>query len=215
MPTAHLAIDFGAGSGRVVVGLLADDRRSISVEVAHRFEHGPVPTPAGPVWDLTHLWRETLTGLSAGARLAADRGATVRSVGADTWAVDWCLVTPSGEVMGLPHAYRDPAHLAARQRVYDRLPGGAQALYSRNGLQPLFFNTVFQLEARRAATPELLTVPGAKLLMLPDLLHWLLCGAMVGERTNASTTGLLTPSGQWDHGLAETLGLPTAPLPEL
>ncbi len=90
-----------------------------------------------------------------------------------------------------------------------RSPPAAE-LYARTGLQFLAFNTVYQLAADpRAAEAE-------RLLLVPDLLtHWL-TGAEVAERTNASTTGLLSiTTGAWDDELIATLGLPRGLLADL
>ena len=76
-------------------------------------------------------------------------------------------------------------------------------LYARTGLQHLPFNTVYQLVAdTRLAEAD-------RVLLVPDLLASWLTGVEVAERTNASTTGLLSvTSGTWDDELIERLGLP-------
>lgn len=192
-----------------MLALLGGEPATVGLEEAHRFSHEPLDTPAGPVWDLTTLWREVLRGIRAAARTAAEAGAKLRSLGADTWGVDWTLVEPGGELLGLPHAYRDPAHAVAKSRLLDRLPGGVEALYERTGIQPQTFNTLFQLEARRTASPGLFAVEGATLLTLPDLLHFWLTGRRAVERTIASTTSLLSAeSGDWDRELLDQCGLP-------
>lgn len=72
--SSHLAIDYGAGSGRAMLGLLGGEPKELRLTEVHRFEHAPLPTPAGPVWDLTGLWRELLTGLRLGARAGRPAG---------------------------------------------------------------------------------------------------------------------------------------------
>ncbi|MEQ8847594.1 rhamnulokinase family protein [Botrimarina sp.] len=210
MPSStHLAIDLGASGGRAMLAVLGGAPLAVRLEEAHRFDHEPLDTPAGPVWDLTSLWREVLTGVGRGAAMAAELGAPLRSIGVDTWAVDWALVDPAGELLGLPHAYRDPANAPAMQRVLDRLPGGFDALYARTGIQRQPFNTLFQLERAYSAGPGRFAVPGAGFLMLPDLLHYWLCGARSVELTNASSTAMLDAQTQdWDRDLLATLGLP-------
>src|SRR5205085_2373367 len=66
--------------------------------------------------------------------------------------------------------------------------------------------TLYQLYAHaRAGLPA----DAAHLLLIPDLCHHYLCGAISCERTNASTTQLLSAeSGDWDTGLFEELDLP-------
>jgi rhamnulokinase len=85
-------------------------------------------------------------------------------------------------------------------------------IYTRTGIQCLGFNTVYQLVAHaRSGLPA-----GARLLLMADLCHHMLCGAVVSERTNASTTQLLhVEDGRWDDTLLERLGLPRDLLPEV
>lgn len=88
MSTAYIAIDLGAESGRVIVGILENER--LRLEEVHRFLHESVWLPTGLHWNITGIWREIVVGL----RKAADWGKTNRidlvSVGVDTWGVDWC-----------------------------------------------------------------------------------------------------------------------------
>ena len=80
-------------------------------------------------------------------------------------------------------------------------------LYAINGLQHLPFNTLYQF----ATEPDL---AGRQALLIPDLLGYWLTGNRVAEQTNASTTGLLNATtGDWDHALIGTLGLPAGLLP--
>ena len=208
MRFAHLAIDLGASSGRAVLGLLDRETRSLEIDEVHRFKHTPIETPAGPVWDFTGIVQEVMQGLRSGAAAARHAGIELQSVGVDTWGVDWSVVAPSGDVVGLPRCYRDPANAAAKERVLNQIPGGAQGLYARNGIQPMPFNTLFQLEGRRQAAPELVPETG-RLQLMPDLLHYLLSGQLLNERTNASTGALLTADGSdWDRELIQMMGYP-------
>ena len=120
--TAHIAVDLGAETGRVIVG--AFEGGLCKLHECHRFEHAALPMPAGLSWDLTGLWRETLRGLTAAAELCRNRGLRPLSVGVDTWGVDFALLSRSGELLGLPRSYRDPAFAevadAVRARVSPR-----------------------------------------------------------------------------------------------
>ncbi|QDS97244.1 rhamnulokinase [Adhaeretor mobilis] len=213
---AHLAIDLGASSGRAIVGVLAGSPLKLQLEEVHRFEHSPCPTPTGPVWNLTGIWQHILTGLRAGAAWCKENDAELQSVGVDTWGVDWTLLGASGELLALPHCYRDPANDAACERVLEEL-GGFEPLYERTGIQLMPLNTIFQLAARHAAEPRLFDA-ASRLVFLPDLFHYWLSGELSCERTIASTSSLLAvESGEWDTSLIEQLGLPSelfAPLIE-
>jgi len=86
-------------------------------------------------------------------------------------------------------------------------------LWTRNGLQHLPFNTVFQLAAD--AAHGLLAVAD-RLLLVPDLVGFWATDTMAAERTNASTTGLLPVRGDdWDHDLIARLDLPPGLLPSI
>jgi len=191
-----------------MVGLLAGTPARLELAEVHRFEHLSCPTPTGPVWDVTGIWQNILQGLQAATAWCNDRGVELRSVGVDTWGVDWVLVGACGELLGLPHCYRDPQNEAACQLVLDRL-GGFEKLYSRTGIQLMEFNTLFQLAARFEQEPRLFNA-AERLLFLPDLFHYWLSGEMATELSIASTSSMLdVTTGRWDTELLELLGLPT------
>ena len=208
MPLAHLAFDLGASSGRAIVGVLAGNPTKLSLQEVHRFEHFACPTPAGPVWDLTGIWQHLLTGLGNAVEWCEKNQVELKTVGVDTWGVDWTLVGSSGEMLALPHCYRDPQNEVACQRVLENL-GGFEQLYERTGIQLLPFNTLFQIAARHQQEPKLFDA-AERLLFLPDLFHYWLSGELTTERTIASTSSMLDiESGEWDKGLMDNLGLPT------
>ncbi len=208
MSTAHLAIDLGASSGRAILGLLDSDSQRLRLVEVHRFAHLACPTPSGPVWDLTGIWKSVLTGLRAGASWCRENRVELQSVGVDTWGVDWTLVGKSGELLALPHCYRDPQNEAASERVLQRL-GGFEPLYERTGIQLLPFNTLFQLAARYEQEPRLFDAAD-RLVFFPDLIHFWLSGEVATERTIASTSSMISvQTGDWDFELFERLELPT------
>lgn len=199
----HVAVDLGASSGRVALGTVQGGR--LSVEILHRFPNGGVPVRGGLYWDVLGLWREILHGL----RLASGRG-PVASVGVNSWAVDYGLLDDGGELLGGVHHYRSARLGGVMERVRARLGDGT--IYGATGIQFLPFNTLYQL----AAEPPERLARARTLLMVPDLLHFWLCGARVTERTNASTTQLFEPrTGEWAPSLLEALNLPTHFLPPI
>ena len=196
-----LAVDLGASGGRVVSG--AFDGRLLELAEIHRFENGPVPFGGQLVWDMVRLWQEVVAGL----RLAAARhGRAVESVGADTWGVDYSFLSPAGELLANPVCYRDPrtnGMLAAAERIVPR-----DEIFAATGLQFMEINTLYQLLALRASASDILAAAG-RMVMIPDILHWLLCGTASNERTNATTTQCFDPQrGDWAYGMLERLGLP-------
>ena len=200
---AVAAVDLGATSGRVIIGRF-DGSGSISMETVGRFANTPVRQPDGLHWDLLGLYRGALDGLRGAFR--AEPG--LASIGIDSWAVDYALLR-GDRMLGVPFHYRDERTSAGVEAVHARVP--FEQLYRRNGLQFLPFNTLYQL-----ATEGDWLAQAEQLLLIPDLLGWMLTGARVAERTNASTTGLLdVTSRAWDLDLASRLEIPASLLPSL
>ncbi|MFJ6651199.1 rhamnulokinase family protein [Microbacterium sp. NPDC091313] len=197
------AIDLGATSGRVIVGEVGADR--LSTTTVARFANDPVRTLDGLHWNVLGLYGAALAGL----REAFRGDAEIRSIGVDSWAVDYALLR-NGRMLGEPFHYRDERTRRGVLRVHGR--ARQPELFSRNGLQFLPFTTVYQLSAEPA---ELLEVADT-LLLIPDLIGYWLTGVRRAERTNASTTGLLhAHDGQWDGVLLDRLGVRRSLLPEL
>ena len=199
------AVDIGASSGRVVAGVLDDD--GLHLDVVHRFANGAAEVDGHLRWDLTGLFEEVVVGLTA---LAA-RYPGVRSVGIDTWAVDYGLLGADGRLLAEPVAYRDGRTDAVVDLVHRRVDPAR--LYAITGLQFLPFNTLYQLSAERQGP---LWPRVAQALLLPDLLACWLTGEQRTEATNASTTGLLDATTRaWSPELLEALGLPLDLFPPL
>lgn len=195
------AVDLGATSGRVMLGYVEDGM--LRLEQVARFPNGPVAGPDGLHWDFTALYRHVIDGLAEAVR----REPGIASIGIDSWAVDYGLVH-GDELLAEPFHYRDDRTARGVETVHAKVP--FEELYRRNGLQFLPFNTLYQYAVdRRLADAEIA-------LLIPDLVAFLLTGARVAERTNASTTGLVdVASGEWDRELAERLRIPASALPQL
>lgn len=216
--TVHLAVDLGAGSGRVMLARVTRD--GVDLREVHRFSNEPVALweygRPGLHWDLPRLYAEVLAGLRAASR-HLDDGEPVASIGVDSWAVDYGLLDAGGALLAAPYCYRDDRTTRAGadgstsvQRVHHLVPPAQ--LYRRNGLQFLPFTTLYQLAAEDDARLE----AASALLLVPDLLCYWLTGAVRAEITNASTTGLLAATTRtWDVDLAERLGIPASLLPPL
>lgn len=204
----YLAIDLGAESGRIMAGLWNGKR--LRLEEVHRFPNGPVPLADSIRWDLLRLWSE----IQAGLALAAKRyGKSIVSVGADTWGVDFVLLSRRDELLGLPYHYRDARTNGVMERAFRKVT--RERIFAQTGLQFMQLNTLFQLLAAQAATPELLE-QADRLLFIPDFLHWALCGSRVAEFTIASTSQCLNPvSRSWARPLLKQFGLPTRMFPDL
>jgi rhamnulokinase len=198
------AVDLGASSGRVLRGVVGSDQ--LEARVVHRFPNEPIDANGRLSWDLDALWG----GVLAGVRAANDAAGDVRSVGIDSWGVDYGLLDEAGALVAAPAHYRDGRTAGVMERVRTEL--GAAAMYETTGLQFMPFNTVYQLVAERAEDLD----RAATLLMMPDLLCHRLTGTIGAERTNASTTQLYDVGAQrWADDLIDKLGLPRRIFPPL
>ncbi len=199
--TVALAVDLGASGGRVVSGTF--DGRMLELAELHRFENGPVAMAGQLVWDLPRLWAEVMAGL----RLAAGRhGRAISTVGVDTWGVDFAFLAADGELLGNPVCYRDARTrgvLAAAERIVPR-----SEIFASTGLQFMEINSLYQLLALKQATSSILAAAD-RMMMIPDLFHWLLSGERSNERTNASTTQCYDPQrNDWAFPMLDRFGLP-------
>ena len=230
----HVAIDLGAGSGRAFLGAIGPDRNDAKggtpfiLEEVHRFHYAPRHSDGRLRWDVTRLFEGITTGLAharkrAGELLAsASKGAStnvstnvntsatanagdgrIDSIGVDSWAVDYGLLDANNRLIEEPICYRDERTAGVMEDVLARVP--REEMFARTGIQFLPLNTIYQLAAHhRDGFPA----EARRLLLIPDLCHHFLCGSLVGERTNASTTQLLdVRRGAWDDELFEQLGL--------
>ena len=204
----YLAIDLGAESGRVMAGLW--NGKTMRLEEVHRFPNGPVHLAGSIRWDILRLWAEIQNGLALAAK---KYGHSIASVGADTWGVDFVLLTRQGEMLGQPFHYRDARTNGIMERSFRKVP--RSEIFAQTGLQFMQFNTLFQLLAVKQNTPQLLEEADS-LLFMPDFVHWALCGSREVEFTIASTSQCLNPiSRNWATGLLKKIGLPSKMFPRI
>lgn len=205
----YIAIDLGAGSGRVfLVGVAPDE---LLLEETHRFHYPPVRRDGRLRWDLSKIFAEIKAGLCAAGNSARRLGRPVVSVGVDSWGVDYGLIDSDGELVEEPICYRDERTNGVMEQVFERTP--REEIFARTGIQFLAFNTLFQLFAHaRSGIPA----RAAKMLLIPDLINFLLTGRTVTEYTNATTTQMIDArTGAWDYHLIERLGLPARATAEI
>jgi len=196
----HLAIDIGASGGRHILGWLEDG--VIHTEEIHRFPNGMIQNGNHLCWDIEALQSEIITGL----KKCAEVGKVPDSVGIDTWGVDFVLLDKDGNLVGPTVAYRDSRTdgMVSEVSKYISEPD----LYARAGIQKMFFNSIYQLMAVKALTPEYFDV-AEDLLFMPDYLHYLLCGVKKNEYTIASTSVLINAKSKtWDDEIIDRCGFP-------
>ena len=199
------AIDLGASSGRVSIGSLEDS--TLQIHEVHRFKHEAHENSDGTLrWQWNKIVEEVIRGL-----LKAQEFGEIVSIGIDTWAVDYGLLDSNGALIEEPYCYRDSRTDGLMKSISDSL--GPDYIYSRTGIQFIFFNTAYQLHAARNTRP---LKEAKSFLMLPDLLNYVFSGVQSNDVTNASTTQLLNAHSQeWDWELIDKLEIPRSIFPAL
>jgi len=194
-----LAFDFGAESGRAVLGHVHSG--VITTEEVHRFANEPVEYGGSLHWDVARLWLEVRKAFS---RLEE---VELAGVGVDTWGVDYALLGERGELLQNPYHYRDARTTGVVEQVFQQV--SKDEIYQTTGIQFMPINTLYQLYAAKRDTPELLRA-AQFMVTIPDLFHYWMTGNAVCEFTNATTTQMVNPvSRTWAMSLMDRLGLPS------
>ncbi|MGA3025366.1 MAG: rhamnulokinase family protein [Bryobacteraceae bacterium] len=204
----YLAIDLGAESGRVMLGVLNGGR--LALEELHRFPNQPVELPNGLYWDSFRLHHEIVRGLTIAGR---ERKLRVDGIGVDTWGVDFALLGADGGLLECPRHYRDARTNGVPERLFEVAP--REEVFAATGIQIMALNTLFQLYAMHLAGSPALAV-AQRLLFMPDLLNYWLTGVQRAEVTIASTSQFYDSASRgFATALLEKLGLPVRLLPAL
>lgn len=196
----YLAIDIGASSGRHILGRVENGK--IVLEEIYRFDNNAIEKNGHICWDIDDLYHHILEGLKA----VSARGVVPKTMGIDTWGVDFVFLDKDGKLIGDAVSYRDGRTEGIPAEMEKTL--SFEALYRRTGIQKIDFNSIYQLYAIQKEMPELLD-RAETLLMIPDYFHYLLTGKIHNEYTAASTTALLDAKKKdWDFELIDLLGYP-------
>ncbi|MGB0258063.1 MAG: rhamnulokinase [Coraliomargarita sp.] len=197
----YLAVDLGAGSGRVLAGEYDGNR--IELHELNRFDNIGLELPSGVHCNITSLYQSILDGL----RIAADTyGDAIVSIGIDTWGVDYGLFDKDGRMLGMPYNYRDTRTEGMMEKAFEKVP--RKEIYQATGIECLFFNSLYQLLSEVETRSPALEA-AEDILFIPDLLGYWLTGNKTQERSIASTSQLYSSTkGDWDFELIEKLGLP-------
>jgi rhamnulokinase len=203
----YIAVDLGAGSGRVF--LAGPQPGNLFFEEISRFQYPPREHAGHLRWDFSRIFTEIKAGLKKAGARAAELGLPIRSIGVDSWAVDYGLIDDTGKLLADPVCYRDDRTLGAMERVFAQIP--RSAIFEKTGIQFLNFNTIYQLYTEAAEIEN-----AKQMLLLPDLINFFLTGKAAAEYTNATTTQLVNASlRDWDRELIGRLDLPDRLFPDI
>lgn len=195
----HLAIDIGASSGRHILGSLKDGK--LQLEEIYRFNNGIHKVDGEYCWDLKELFKEIKNGI----KKCKEVGKIPKTIGIDTWAVDFVLLDENDEILGNTVSYRDDRTEGYMDKAFKVIP--KDMLYLYTGIQFQRFNTLYQLLAIKDKKPEILD-KAKVFLMIPDYLNFLLTGKKVNEYTNATSTQLVNSFDRaWDENILKEYGI--------
>jgi rhamnulokinase len=196
----YFAVDLGATSGRTILATYDGER--IEMKEVTRFTNPMIPLGGHLFWDIAGLYNEILKGLKS----VADDGIAIESNGIDTWGCDFAFFGKDGQLLGMPHCYRDQHTAGAQEKFFAKMP--ADQVYKRTGIQFMNFNSLFQLDTIKRNGGQALE-HADKILFIPDALIYMLTGKAICEYTVASTSQMLNPmTGDLDAEILEALGIP-------
>ena len=194
-----LSFDFGAGSGRSMLGRFDGERLSISECL--RFSHNIQTDGNSLCWDISALE----AGIMESFQKLHGAHTQLCSFAIDTWGVDFALLDKNGTLVEQPRCYRrmSTADLPRVHQIVDE-----NTLFQKTGLIANPLNTLYQLIRMRYESPQILE-KASHLLMLPSYFSYLLTGEIYNELTAASTTMLLDVNNpDWSHELIAAFSLP-------
>lgn len=198
--TNILGFDFGASSGRAMLGTL--NEQTLSIEEIHRFSNDPVRLNGRLVWDVERLYFEMLVAL----KRVAKEGIKLSAIGIDTWGVDYGLLDRRGMLVSAPVHYRDGRTDGMMDEAFKTM--SKEGIFERTGLAFMSFNTLYQLIAMKTQDDPALQIAD-KLLFMPDLFAYFLTGKLATEYTIASTSQLIDPrTRSWALDVLDAFGIP-------
>lgn len=194
-----LAFDFGASSGRAMIGEF--DGEKIKLEEIHRFSNDPVIIGDTMYWDTLRLFYEIKQGI-----LKAKLAGGFESIAIDTWGVDFGLLDEEGRLLENPIHYRDARTAGMIEKSFEKIP--KDEFYGITGNQFMDLNTAFQLFSLAENRPEVLK-RAKTLLLTPDLFNYFLTGVKKSEFSIVSTTQLMDArKREWSDRVIDALGIP-------
>lgn len=193
-----LAFDFGASSGRAILGIF--DGEKIELQEVHRFSNDPVKINGTVYWDVQRLFFEIKQGI-----LKAKEAGGFDSIGIDTWGVDFGLLRKDGTLVENPVHYRDARNDGMVEKATEYM--SKERMYDITGIQFMDFNTIFQLLSLKENRPYILE-EADKLLFMPDLLNYMLSGVKSTEYSIATTSQMVDlKTNNWSEEILDTFGI--------
>ena len=169
-----LAVDIGAGSGRIMRCVI-DDNKKITLDEIARFGNESREKNGFLRWNITQLVSDIKAGLAKAAALGKPDAIAV-----DTWGVDYVMLDKNDQLIDDPVCYRDPRTNGLSDEFTAKF--GREKLQLLTGTQIMDINTLFQLYSEFKVNPDYAAKCGT-LLFTPDYITYCLTGKKANEFT--------------------------------
>lgn len=192
-----LAIDFGATSGRHILGHY--ENGELKLQEIYRFPNKLIENNGHLYWNLNKLIQDMLEGI----KKCNDLNIVPESISIDTFGVDYVLLDEADKLIRDVYCYRDNRTQSAKEEFHHLMP--VERLYQITGVYPQVFNTLYQLfdDKKQGLLSQTKTI-----MFLPCYLTYLLTGTKYNELSIASTSGLLNIDNyNYDEEILNLLGL--------
>jgi len=195
-----LIFDIGAGSGRVIVGIL--NKNKISFKELYRFDNRPVYVVGEIYWDILRLYSE----IKVGIEICTKKYGKVHSLAIDTWGCDFGFIDRNGRLISNPVHYRDRKRHKRAGKLHEILPEKDLFMLSGGPQDKIMgIYQLFSLKYEKAVEYE----NAYKFLMIPDILNYFLTGEIANEFTNATMSLMCNlNTRQWEKEIITKLGFP-------
>ncbi len=177
-----LALDIGASSGRVVLGMF--EGKKLTLDEIHRFPNIPVKVHSSIHWDVLRLFSEIKKGLTL---FVKKYGNKLDGIGIDTWGLDFGLFDKDGSLLENPYHYRDKRTEGLEDDVAKIID--PYEFYRTTGMKLFSISTLCQLYSMAYRSSPLLKIADF-LLMMPGIFNYFLTGEKVAEYTMFASFGL-------------------------
>ncbi len=196
-----LAIDFGASSGRAILGSF--DGEKIELTEVHRFSNDPNYENGELRWNAEQLFNEIKIGIKKASEIS-----DFDSIAIDTWGVDYGIIGKDGKLLKNPFNYRDSRTDNVLEDAFKVIP--EKELYDITGIQIMNINTLFQLFVEKDLDKA------DKILFMPDLFGYMLSGEKYAESTIASTSQMFDQKTcDWKWEVIDRFGYPRSIFPNI
>lgn len=201
-----IAVDMGAGSIRIMLGVIS--KAVLSYREIYRFSNEIVNLEDHERWDMDKIVHEIKLGIS---KVIKEHTDTLVSIGVDSWGVDFVLLDEAGGLIEMPVSYRD-SRTEGMQTLWTKGMSEMET-FQRTGINFYIFNSLYQFLSMRDS--EILR-KASHILFIPSYINCLLSGKVFNELTISSTSQMLGVEGaQWDTKILDHLHLDKTKLGEL